>query len=691
MLESLANIVPILALVLGFGFLIFIHELGHFLVAKWVGIRCTQFAIGFGHAILTWRKGIGFHAGSTEPEYEKRARRLLKDEGADLSDLSEEQLQRRIYEAGDRLGLGETEYRLNWMPLGGYVKMLGQEDMDPTARSDDPRAFNRKPVWARAAVISAGVTMNLIFGLLFFIIAFMLGVRFPPAIIGGAVPGSPAATAVPRGHADDPDLIGLRPGDRVLAFNDKPVTDFADIAVNTALSRRGQTIALTIERPGRDEPLVYEMKPVPEVGEAGKLLAIGVTRPVSLTIADFGGDATLDGTLSAAGVQSGDQIIAVAGEPVERFDQYADRLEAARGLPVEVTFADPTGATRTVALKALPTLARREGQDYPNLLGLMPVMSVFMTQPGSRAAAAGLQTGDVFYEIDGVLLPSLKQGIATISAAANRPIRVRVLRGGEIVDLGTPMPDRHGKLGFNPATATHLPLIADALEGTSAASLEITPGSRLLAVNGEPVADWGDAQRLMADATAAAPDGGVLQLTIERDIAGRPRETLELSYDADDARALAQAGWAQPIIALEDLKLPITAGDPWAATLMGLHKTKQFILQTYVTLYRLFQQTVPVQELRGPVGIFEIGVQTASQKDGMTYLLFFLGLISVNLVVINFLPIPIVDGGLMLFLIIEKIKGSPVSPRVLAIANWIGLALIGTVMLMTLYFDISRL
>ena len=149
----------VLALIVGFGFLIFVHELGHFLVAKWVGIRATQFAIGFGNAMGSWRKGIGFKAGSTENEYFKRASASLTNKqtppaGKDDQDQPQ-YTERQLHEAADALGLGETEYRLNWVPLGGYVKMLGQEDMDHAATSDDPRAFNSKSISARAAVLSA--------------------------------------------------------------------------------------------------------------------------------------------------------------------------------------------------------------------------------------------------------------------------------------------------------------------------------------------------------------------------------------------------------------------------------------------------------------------------------------------------------------------------------------------------------
>src|SRR5438874_263348 len=128
----------IILLVLGFGFVIFFHELGHFLAAKWVGIRVEQFAVGFGQAVCSWRKGFGISLGSSARRYEEIAAR------------------------GEALGVGETEYRLNWIPLGGYVKMLGQDDLNPNAQHEDPRAYNKKSIGARMIVVSAGVIMNII-------------------------------------------------------------------------------------------------------------------------------------------------------------------------------------------------------------------------------------------------------------------------------------------------------------------------------------------------------------------------------------------------------------------------------------------------------------------------------------------------------------------------------------------------
>ena len=169
LMDFLATPGALLIFALGFGFLIFVHELGHFLAAKSVGVKCPQFAIGFGQALVSFRKGIGFKVGSTEMMFVERVKGYLAEHGEPLPDDLDEAgwrasgVQNKVERAAKALGLGETEYRLNWMPLGGYVKMLGQEDMDPTAVSDDPRAFNNQPFWPRALIISAGVMMNTIF------------------------------------------------------------------------------------------------------------------------------------------------------------------------------------------------------------------------------------------------------------------------------------------------------------------------------------------------------------------------------------------------------------------------------------------------------------------------------------------------------------------------------------------------
>src|SRR3954447_18553843 len=169
-LEQTTNI---LLLIFGFGFVIFWHELGHFIAAKWAGVKVDQFAVGFGQALISWRKGLGLRFGSSAKEYETL---LQADrEGVHKRDVS---------------NIGETEYRLNWIPLGGYVKMLGQDDLNPNAVVNDPRAYNMKPIGKRMVIVSAGVIMNIILAIIGFSILFKMGFDVPPPVVGQVYPNS---------------------------------------------------------------------------------------------------------------------------------------------------------------------------------------------------------------------------------------------------------------------------------------------------------------------------------------------------------------------------------------------------------------------------------------------------------------------------------------------------------------------
>src|ERR1041385_4230984 len=176
-------------LIVGFGFVIFFHELGHFLAAKWVDIKVEQFAVGFGQALIAWRKGLGFRVGTTTKEYEKRVQAKLDE---NRNQQREEELQRKekvgwsgeeFKRASDDLGFGETEYRLNWIPLGGYVKMLGQDDLRPNAEQDDPRAYNQKSIGARMFVVSAGVIMNILLAGIGFMVLFLIGFKDRKSVV----------------------------------------------------------------------------------------------------------------------------------------------------------------------------------------------------------------------------------------------------------------------------------------------------------------------------------------------------------------------------------------------------------------------------------------------------------------------------------------------------------------------------
>ena len=227
-----ATAFDLLLVVLGFGFIIFIHELGHFLAARWAGIRVLAFAIGFGGAAVSYRKGMGLMRGSSEGEY-----------------LQLQKAWREGVSKIDPATISSTEYRFNWLPFGGYVKMLGQDDANPRAVSDAPDSYQSCKPWKRMVVISAGVVMNLILAATLFVGVFMYGLRAEPAKVGGVMPGSPASRAVAIGDAARP---GLEPGDVITSINGRKPNSFNDLILATAMTERGGTLRLTVDRPGHE-------------------------------------------------------------------------------------------------------------------------------------------------------------------------------------------------------------------------------------------------------------------------------------------------------------------------------------------------------------------------------------------------------------------------------------------------------
>ena len=648
-------------------------------------MRCTQFAIGFGPSILAWRRGTGIVPTGTEKTYYARAGERAEADGVDLQSLPEHERNAKLHAAADALGFGQTEYRLNLLPLGGYVKMVGQEDLDPDARSSDPRAYNNKPIWQRMGIISAGVVMNVIFGIAFFIVAFMIGVDFPKAVVGGVASGSPAYVTYAEGHEGEPAFQGLRIGDAITELDGDRVRDMVDVRIATALADPDEEIAMTVERPSFNEPLVYRIRPkmrrtVP--GEA-MMLSAGITPSYTLRVRQMADE----GELYDAGVRPGMTVASVGGRSVEAYHELIAALQAERGKPVSATFVGETGEEVSVELAATPRLARSDA-GVPNLLGFVPATRVSAVMEGAPAERAGVQQGDLLARVGETAWPSPTEVSGEIGEAGGDGVSVTVLRDGERVELGTIVPDG-GLIGIAMGNVERL-IVGRPLDETPAAALDLVPGSEILAVGDTAVASWADFQR----ALQARADAGAESITLRYrlNLAEQPEASGEVTLD-DPARArLLAAEWGPPAVPVVfyGLDAPLKASNPWSATLLGVEKTHEFIVQTYLTLRRLLvEQTVKVSHLRGPAGIIDEGQRIAQR--GWSYLLFFLGLISVNLAVINFLPFPILDGGHMVFLGIEKIKGSPPSPLVVNIASYVALALIATLFLVITYHDVMRI
>jgi regulator of sigma E protease len=225
-------------------------------------------------------------------------------------------------------------------------------------------------------------------------------------------------------------------------------------------------------------------------------------------------------------------------------------------------------------------------------------------------------------------------------------------------------------------------VVADVQPDSPAQKAGITPGSRITKVDGQSVSTWFDVRALLSQATANQ------RITIDATTAdGKKSFAMTLSQDQIDSLKFLTLTSDLSAVLRERTEIRKTS-NPIVAAGWGISETRDFVLQFYVTIRRMFTGSVSYKQAMGPVGIVRFGAASAAR--GMDWLVWFLAMISANLAVVNFLPIPIVDGGLFVLLILEAVQGKPLSPSTQKIIQFVGLALILSVFLLVTYQDITR-
>lgn len=694
---------PILAIVyklfdiglimVGFGFVVFLHELGHFVAAKWASVRVQAFAIGFGNALFSYRKGMGIQRGSSEQAYKEWL--VRKNDGATAPEEE----------------ISPTEYRFNSLPLGGYVKMLGQDDAHPTYRSEEPDSYTSIPNWKRMVIISAGVTMNIITAAILYVVVFMAGLQTEPPMVGAVALGSPAESAklvnaVEVGFNEP----GLKPGDLITAINGEKLASFNDVILATAMAKGKTSMDVRVRREGSDKDLLFEMTPVQtDIG----LQQIGVEPAFTSTLRSPQNEAETAGLKAAfeqigiGSVPFGSELVSIDDQPVSYVAEIDTLVSEAEGEPVTLTF-EHEGQRFDATIQPSPvmdvsaTFIAGQERGWQHISGLTPVMVVGPESPisSSDGYQQGLREGDLFVRLGAASYPSAAQGVSEVSSRAGSEIDATVLRqtdeGEKLIDLSLKV-KRNGTVGFTISgkhdhTYLAAPPVLETPLPTDMASLR--PGSRIISIAGEPVSSFAEIQRTLQRVTTPG-EATTIPIAVElpfKDEAGQPiRREIDLAFTPEQATHLAEMSWHIQLSRLffEPEVTTLKASGPIGAIGMGLHETKRVMTNTYLTFLRLFQGSVSPTNLNGPVGIVHIGTVVVSK--GFIWLLFFFALVNVNLAVINFLPIPITDGGHMLFLLWEQFTGKPVSIAVQNAATLAGLVLIVAVFLFVTYNDISRL
>jgi regulator of sigma E protease len=253
--------------------LIFVHELGHFAVAKWVGVRVERFSIGFGPALV----------------------------------------QRRW---------GGTEYRLAAIPFGGYVKMFGETPDVAVAEEDRHESLTHKPLWARMAVVFAGPAVNIVFPVVLFAGLFMAGMPALRPLVGEIEPGSAAARA------------GIEVGDEIVSVAGRPVVGWDDVA-SDLLDAGGATVQIAVRR-GDSQVLLEVAREVDQgkdlLGDPQPVVHLGARPSLPAVV----GSVQAEMPAAAAGLKKGDRIVAIDGQPIENWQAMALIIRDRPGKPLQL-------------------------------------------------------------------------------------------------------------------------------------------------------------------------------------------------------------------------------------------------------------------------------------------------------------------------------------------------------------------
>jgi len=656
-------------MLLGFGAVIFVHELGHFTAGKLFNIECEAFSLGFYTLIGLKRIRGGFRL------------RFLPSLLSGKDGKSEPSVVIPRAAAKE----GETEYRLGLIPLGGYVKLLGQEDMAADQPSDNPRAFGNKPTWQRVIVLAAGVFMNIMSAAIVFMLVFAQGLNQPPAVAGSVQPDSAAAQA------------GIKGGDEFIAIDGKEKITFMHLTIAAAFADDGEKVPLKVRHPDGSIETFHVEPTIPKVNNRLGVKMFGIAPANTLTIRKDIEDRDFLEGMTKIGFQPGDTFVAINGTEISRGDQFEDMTTPLPGvlcsdkiiLTVERKAADGQSTRHDIEIPMLLVkkstgTEKQQGQ----ILGMKPRLRVVNVIKDWSAEEAGVQKDDVILRFGSLNNPTHQEMLDYCDANEGKAIDMLVLRmeNSEPVEKLLQVTPKSQPLSLwqrirrkesTPLIGVSLrsdlshPVVADCQDiSDDYKALPLPRGSIIKTVAGQDVQDWQGIletllplkgkeieityltpdQQLTKTLTTTVPDNtdwiGFVFRPDYGDIVGIPLNTLERIYKGDN--------W------LESVR-------------MGADMTYSFVAQTYLFIRGMIKGTISYKAASGPVGIFKMSY-TVAQKRSIGYYCFFIAMISVAIAVFNFLPIPILDGGLVLLLIIEKIKGSPLSLRtqtIIATTSWI--------------------
>ncbi len=535
------------------GLLIFVHELGHFLVAKYYGVRVETFSMGFGKKILSVKRG-------------------------------------------------DTVYCVSLIPLGGYVKMYGDDPSKDIPEDQKSFSFLHKPLGQRVAIVLAGPIMNLFFAAVLYIAIAGLGEEVAAPVLGDLQTTTVAYES------------GFRPGDKILSVANSKIGTWRQMR-DLIAEAPGKVLEFQVERDGEAHPLEITAP----VGLGPNENIFSRQRQIG-QIEGFGQDSRSSlvgirdpkGVGNTAGIQNFDMIVAVNGEKISYWRDLEPAMKkAVVSGNLKVTVQDLTQLADEKAKRELDIPFSKKWDEKTSLIDALGLetaeLFIYQVKEKSPAGLAGIQKGDRVLRINNEDVYAWTDVLNKVKAYGGEAegMKFTLLRAGSEMDL------------------------------------QITPEmTELMTINGK------EEKRF----TIGIVSGFF------------PAPPPTVFYRASSVAEMLK---------------------------VGLKDTYQWSEFVVMSLVRLVQGEVSAKNVGGVITIGRVA--SHSFAAGLSTFLKTMAVISINLFILNLLPVPVLDGGHLVFYAIEALKGAPLSMRKMELAQQVGLMLLMMLMVFALFNDITNL
>lgn len=544
----------ILPFIILLGILIFVHELGHFLVARYCNVRVEVFSLGFGKKLLSFKHG-------------------------------------------------DTVYCLSLIPLGGYVKMFGEQGSDSIKTEEDKKvSYSHKTPWQRIAIVLAGPLMNLFFAIFVFAFVAQSGEKTRSAIVADVEVGSAAAQ------------MGLKAGDRIVEANFQPIQSYEEFQKKLNEFKGSSMDVLIKEENGLNKRVHLSISAVDnpnlfstesKIGQVAGLLPFAKSAAVTVIY---------ESPAYKAGFRNGDEIVEINSDKIQRFSQLSKY------------FVD---SNKEQVVKVIRSVENKDTSEV------------------------------------------VKTDVTITVAAQKESKKIKTVKSLEA--FGFDNPELY---------------IDQVMKGSPAERAELQKFDKIVSINSIKITKW----EHVAETVKSYDGKEALTFVVIRDGTEVVKKITPEVTEINTAFGGIDKRFAVGITSFTTFAEPeytiVKSASIFHALAKGVARSYDVSVMTIMSFVKLFQGHVSVKNVGGMVSIGKAAKD--SFETGAQAFLMTMGILSISLFILNLLPIPVLDGGHLVFYTIELIKGSPLSLRKMEIAQQVGLVLLLGLMILAQYNDIVK-